>query len=383
MTVATPVPGGASESHGPESRRYNVRRLQNICSAAARRTVFSVAMSGTPRVSVVIPAYGCAGTIARVLEHVFAQTVQPLQVIVVNDRSPDDLDAAVAPYREQIDYVRNERNLGLARTCNVGLRRATAPVVMTLHSDCLLDPDYIERMLGHLETDPTIAVATGQYLFDDYRALGLSDRLFAALNLLPIETDRSDTGVYPLGFIEGKADVFRREVIARHDFFTENLSLTAEDQDLSAKIRRDGFRIVQDCRARFRVMFTGTSDSIRKVLRKQRTYGRGQAYVVIKYGLGVFADTTPNRRYRSWHRFGQLAFVGVFALATALAAARPHLWFIPVAWMGLRALYYAMVGIRQSPRDTLLVTALGPVADLCYFAGALEGAVKTLLFGRT
>ncbi|HMP74870.1 MAG TPA: glycosyltransferase family 2 protein [Kiritimatiellia bacterium] len=340
-------------------------------------------MTAIPKVSVVIPAYGCARTIPHVLEALFAQTVQPLQIIVVNDRSPDNLDEAVAPFVSRIDYVRNERNLGLARTCNAGLRRTTAPYVMTLHSDCLLDPDYIERMLGHLESDPSIAVATGQYLFDDYRALGLSDRLFAALNLLPIETNRDDTGIYPLGFIEGKADVFRREVIAGYGFFTENLSLTAEDQDLSAKLRRDGHRIVQDCRARFRVMFTGTSDSIRKVLRKQRTYGRGQAYVVIKYGLGVFGETTPNRRNRALHRLGQLVFAAGYLAALAFWLLVPTQPWPLVGWCALRLMYYAIVGWVQSPRDTLLVTFIGPLADLWYLAGAAEGTVKTLLFGRT
>lgn len=338
--------------------------------------------TSNPKVSVVIPAYGCARTIPHVLEALFNQTVQPLQIIVVNDRSPDDLDTAVAPFLKQIEYVKNERNLGLARTCNVGLRRTTAPFAMTLHSDCLLDPDYIEQMLAHLEADEKIAVATGQYLFDDYRALGLSDRLFSALNLLPIETDRSDTGVYPLGFIEGKADVFRRDVIARYDFFTENLSLTAEDQDLSAKIRRDGYRIIQDCRARFRVMFTGTSDSIRKVLRKQRTYGRGQAYVVIKYGLGVFADSTPNRQYRAWHRLGQLAFAGGFLVTLILVCVRPAWFWIPPAWLLARLAYYVAVARRQSPQDTAVITFTGPLADIIYLFGAIEGAIKTILFGK-
>ncbi|MCZ7592543.1 MAG: glycosyltransferase [Kiritimatiellae bacterium] len=335
-----------------------------------------------PKVSVVIPAYGCAGTIAFVLDALFKQTVQPLEIIVVNDRSPDGLDEAVQPFLDQIIYVKNERNLGLARTCNVGLRRATAPYVMTLHSDCLLDPNYIERMLDHLDADPSIAVATGQYLFDDYRALALSDRLFSALNLLPIETDRSDTGVYQLDFIEGKGDVFRREVIAKYGFFSEKLSLTAEDQDLSANIRRDGFRIVQDCRARFRVMFTGTSDSIRKVLRKQRTYARGQAYVVIKYGLGVFTASTPNRKNRAKHRLGQLIFAcGVIAALVGLAI-NPSLYWIPLAWLAFRILHYAILSKRGGYNDTLVVSLIGPVADLYYFYGMIEGAIKTILFGR-
>lgn len=335
-----------------------------------------------PNVSVVIPAYGCAGTIAHVLGALFQQTVQPLRIIVVNDRSPDDLDAAVQPFLDRIEYIKNERNLGLARTCNVGLRRATTPFVMTLHSDCLLDPDYIERMLGHLNADPSIAVATGQYLFDDYRALGLSDRLFAALNLLPVETDRSDTGIYQLDFIEGKGDVFRREVVAKFDFFSEKLSLTAEDQDLSAKIRRDGYRILQDCRARFRVMFTGTSDSIRKVLRKQRTYGRGQAYVVIKYGLGIFAASTPNRKRRARHRFAQLIFACGLILSLGLVALKPTLYWVPLAWLALRVIRYALLIKRDRLHDLALVPFIGPVADVIYLFGTMEGTVKTLLFGK-
>lgn len=335
-----------------------------------------------PKVSVVIPAYGCANTIPHVLEALFQQTVQPLQIIVVNDCSPDEMDAAIAPFLGRIDYVKNERNLGLARTCNVGLRRATAPFVMTLHSDCLLDPDYIERMLVHLDSDPAIAVATGQYLFENYNALGLSDRLFSALNLLPLETDRSDTGVYMLSFIEGKADVFRRDVIAKYDFFTENLSLTAEDQDLSAKIRRDGYRIIQDCRARFRVMFTGTSDSIKKVLRKQRTYARGQAYVVIKYGLGVFADTTPNRKLRARHRLGQLVFAAGLFITLAFAIIKPGLIWLPLLWILARVIRYTILAKRQSAQDTLAVATLGPLADIIYLFGAIEGTVKTVLLGR-
>ncbi len=343
----------------------------------------NTAPGAAPRVSVVIPAYGCAATIPHVLEALFAQTVQPLQIIVVNDRSPDHLDDAVAPFLSRIDYVRNERNLGLARTCNVGLRRTTAPYVMTLHSDCLLDTDYIERMLVHLERDPRIAVATGQYLFENHEALGLSDRLFAALNVLPVETDRSDKGVYPVNFIEGKADVFRRDVIARYGFFTENLSLTAEDQDLSAKMRRDGHMLIQDCAARFRVMFTGTSDSIRKVLRKQRTYARGQVYVAIRYGLGILGESTANRRLRALHRMAQLLFA---AGLLALLALHVVIGWSPVwiaVWIGARAAMYLVMGLRRFPRDSLLIAGTGPLADLIYFAGAIEGTVKTLLLGRT
>ena len=52
-----------------------------------------------PLVSVVMPAYRCAGTIAAAIDSALAQEAD-LEVIVINDRSPDDLTAVLSAYRE-------------------------------------------------------------------------------------------------------------------------------------------------------------------------------------------------------------------------------------------------------------------------------------------
>lgn len=336
-----------------------------------------------PQVSVIIPSYGCAATISHVLEALFRQTISPLEIIVVNDQSPDHLDEALRPYLDQIIYLKNEKNLGLAKTCNVGLRRASSDYVMTLHSDCILDPDYIQKLLAHLESDPAIGSASGQYLIDDVQGLARSDRIFLALNLIPIEKNRRDQSVNTINFIEGKADLFRKEVIARYGFFNENLVLTAEDQELSAKLRRDGFRLVQDSSCRFRVMFTETSNSIAKVLRKQRTYARGQVYVTLKFRRKVFAKTTSNREQRARHRFFQLTWSALLLAAIALAAFHPLTAAALPALLAIRVFFYFRASSFLSLPDRLLAAFLGPAADLLYFAGAVEGLVKTVLFRKT
>ena len=70
-------------------------------------------------VSVVMPAYNCAASIGDSIESVLCQDV-PLELIVVNDRSPDDLDAAMAKYLmdERVVYVTNEQNMGAALSRN-------------------------------------------------------------------------------------------------------------------------------------------------------------------------------------------------------------------------------------------------------------------------
>lgn len=67
-------------------------------------------------VSVIMPAWNCAGTIGKAIDSVLVQDV-PLELIVVNDTSPDDLDAVMKTYASdpRVRYVKNEHNLGASR----------------------------------------------------------------------------------------------------------------------------------------------------------------------------------------------------------------------------------------------------------------------------
>ena len=56
------------------------------------------------QVSVVMPAYNCAKTIAQAIDSVLIQEV-PLELIVVNDCSPEDLDGVMAQYKDDSRVV--------------------------------------------------------------------------------------------------------------------------------------------------------------------------------------------------------------------------------------------------------------------------------------
>ena len=62
-----------------------------------------------PLVSVIMPAYRCAGTIGDAIDSALCQGLD-LEVIVVNDRSPDNLEEVLAGYRhdERVVVVTNE-----------------------------------------------------------------------------------------------------------------------------------------------------------------------------------------------------------------------------------------------------------------------------------
>lgn len=87
-------------------------------------------------VSVVIPAYNCTAYIALAIDSVLGQQV-PLEVIVVDDCSADDLPGLMTRYREdsRVRYVRNEKNLGVAQTRNRGVSLARGEYVAFLDAD--------------------------------------------------------------------------------------------------------------------------------------------------------------------------------------------------------------------------------------------------------
>lgn len=343
----------------------------------------SNALTTHPSVSVVIPSYRCANTICKVLDALLAQTITIDNIIVVNDASPDDLEKVLEPYRNFITYVKNEHNMGLAYSYNVGLNTAKTDFVLTLHSDCILDNDYIEILLNHLLNNSRIAAATGQYLIDNIDSMAFSDRMFLILNRIPLEKDRLNQSINYINFIEGKADLFRLPLLRQYGYFNTDLVLTAEDQELSIKFRRDGYLLIQDCRCRFQVLFTNTSDSIRKILYKQRTYARGQAYIMLKFGIFALSKSDHNRQVRAWHRLFQLIH-GFLTCAVILITPIMHsVLFAYLPLLTMRALYYFKISNGFSLRDKFISTIFGPISDIYYFFGAIEGSIKTILFNKT
>jgi glycosyltransferase involved in cell wall biosynthesis len=99
--------------------------------------------------SVVIPVYNGARYLPEALRSVGEQTVQPDQVIVVDDGSTDD-SAQIAEMFPGVEVVRQEnRGAGAAR--NAGLDRARNEWIAFLDADDVWYPHRLELQMRHLE----------------------------------------------------------------------------------------------------------------------------------------------------------------------------------------------------------------------------------------
>lgn len=114
-------------------------------------------------VSVVIPAYNCTAYIALAIDSALGQQV-PLEVIVVDDCSTDDLPGLITRYREdsRVRYVRNEKNLGVAKTRNRGVSLARGEYVAFLDADDYWAQGKLRLQLDRIRQKQAVICSTAR-----------------------------------------------------------------------------------------------------------------------------------------------------------------------------------------------------------------------------
>lgn len=116
-----------------------------------------------PLVSVVVPAFRCAQYLTQAIESVLAQEGPSVELIVVNDGSPDETDEVVRPYLDRIVYIKQE-NRGLSAARNVGFRASHGEFICFLDADDILLPGKFRAQLGVFEREPDLGVVISGYI---------------------------------------------------------------------------------------------------------------------------------------------------------------------------------------------------------------------------
>lgn len=117
-------------------------------------------MSGRPPTfSIAIAAYQAASTIAEAVESALAQTLPPVEIVVCDDGSTDELEAALKPFRDRIVFVRQEHG-GAAAAKNTAARTTTGDFVAFLDADDLYYPRRLEALAGLAAARPELDVLT-------------------------------------------------------------------------------------------------------------------------------------------------------------------------------------------------------------------------------
>jgi glycosyltransferase involved in cell wall biosynthesis len=106
-------------------------------------------------ISVVIPAYNCESFVCRAIESALAQTVQPREIVVVDDGSADETFEVVSRYPAPVRAVRKP-NGGPASARNLGVLQTTGEWIGFLDADDVWFPQKLERQVKFIRDDVAV-----------------------------------------------------------------------------------------------------------------------------------------------------------------------------------------------------------------------------------
>jgi succinoglycan biosynthesis protein ExoO len=236
-----------------------------------------------PKVSVIIPTHNTQSYIAKAIESVLSQTINDIEVIMVDDASTDgtvDIAKQFSDCRLQI-FV-NQENLGAGLTRNYGLQKAKGEWIALLDSDDWYAPERLEKLLQIAKTENADIVADNLLLIHDRATTPHGTQLDISSDKLNVFTQ-----VDTLKFLQtdtcGKFPLFScTQPIIKRDFLIEhNLVYDTE----LARVGED-FRLYLRCLVRgAKFFFTPEAYYFRR-LRQGSLSNQSMVGIVNDYYLG-------------------------------------------------------------------------------------------------
>ena len=243
------------------------------------------------QISVVIPLYNKKDSILRALESIYNQTIQPSEIIVVNDGSTDGSELLVEELHHPLIRLIQQQNAGVSAARNKGIEVAKGDWIAFLDADDFWDSDFLEtiRILYNKYSDAKVLTTSYRYFCDDLISLptikfeskdGYLDNYFktASYASVPIWTgaicvSKSSlikVGGFPIGVKNGE-DLLtwaRLSKISKIAYFSESKSNYYFPINIDANTN---FRLPDEfdyVGSEFKKMLSSESKGNRKYLRK-------------------------------------------------------------------------------------------------------------------
>jgi alpha-1,3-rhamnosyltransferase len=188
------------------------------------------------KVSVLVPSYNHASFVERTLRSIFAQTLPPKKLIVIDDGSKDEsvriIEQVLRDCPFENEFIFRE-NRGLCATLNEGFAKMEGEFFAYLGSDDLWFPDFLKKQIDLLNERPEAVLAFGHAFWIDKE-----DRI---IDCTKDWTNFADRDMLPLllhgTIFSSPSVVYRRSALEKHKW---NENARREDYELYLKLAADG-----------------------------------------------------------------------------------------------------------------------------------------------
>lgn len=201
----------------------------------ATRRPDSAPNSMHPKISVVVPVRNDATALQRLLRTLERQEMKPLEVIIVDDHSEDDLvNRLKLPASLEVRIVAN-RGEGKKAAITTGVTAARGDLIATTDADCEVPPAWLTTF-ARMMTDPKVSLVFGPV---SIRHDGSFFSTLQSLEFASLVGSSATTAAWELHTMcNGASLCYRKEVFERVHGYEGNLAIASgDDEFLMHKVR--------------------------------------------------------------------------------------------------------------------------------------------------
>ncbi|WP_193210593.1 glycosyltransferase family 2 protein [Luteolibacter marinus] len=190
-------------------------------------------------ISVIIPSYNRRDCVLALLSDVFAQQDVDIEVIVVDDCSPDDSAEAIRDRFPQVILLENAKNGGPAVSRNRGIRHAKGEIIVGLDSDVTLPDKYLlSKVQQRFVEEPSVCGLAFRLLMPN----GVAEDVLRWWHPVPVE-EYADKR-FLTSYFSGTAYAFRKASVVDAGMYPEVLYMHYEEVELAYRILDAGGSIL-------------------------------------------------------------------------------------------------------------------------------------------
>lgn len=228
--------------------------------AVPRDSWLSDMQASPPLVYIVLVNWNGKAVTLECLDSLAKVSYPNFAVLVVDNASVDGSVQAIREHHPNVVVLQQPTNLRFAGGNNAGIRYAlerNADMVCLLNNDTTVDRHFLTHLVERLQSDPTIgAVAPKIYYHDEPMCIWFAGGKISLWTgtMRHIGIREYDHGQYEtnrdIDYATGCCVLTTKDVIERVGMLDESYHMYTEDADWSMRIRRAGYRIVYEPKAK-------------------------------------------------------------------------------------------------------------------------------------
>ncbi len=132
-----------------------------------------------PKVSIVVPIYGVEKYLHQCIDSILAQTLKEIEIILVDDGSPDNCPQIVDEYAKRDSRVIavHQSNGGYGRAVNHGMELATAPYIGIVEPDDWIESTMYEKLYSSVIKNNSDVSKSNFFMHIDIEGIGIRNRI--------------------------------------------------------------------------------------------------------------------------------------------------------------------------------------------------------------